>query len=187
METDRLTGSQTKRRSYFSHIPTLRQLVSERHMYNVCCHFLNKIVLLWRENLKVINPSWWSHCEIHRYVAAPLNIRESWDQQEIFGQRQENREWICREGTGHELINYIDTKAKCRQKCTCKETLRQVFIWVYRLETQSVSFVGIFDPTLWTNAPVTFSLVKLSSPPFPVEINILYTRILCVGFWSSDR
>ncbi len=30
----------------------------------------------------------------------------------------------------------------------------------------TVSHVGIFDPALWTVAPVTFSLVHLS--PFPV-------------------
>jgi hypothetical protein len=43
----------------------------------------------------------------------------------------------------HGLINYIDTKAKCRhrKKFTWKETLRQVFIRVYRLETQSVMVV----------------------------------------------
>ncbi len=41
------------------------------------------------------------------------------------------------------LINYIDTKAKCRQLkiLTCKGTLRQVFIRVYRLEIQSVMLV----------------------------------------------
>ncbi len=40
-------------------------------------------------------------------------------------------------------INYIDIKAKCRhlKKLTCKETLRQVFITVYRLEIQSVMLV----------------------------------------------
>ncbi len=39
----------------------------------------------------------------------------------------------------HGLINNIDTKAKCRhlKKLTCKGTLRQVFIRVYRLEIQS--------------------------------------------------
>jgi hypothetical protein len=38
----------------------------------------------------------------------------------------------------HGLINFIDTKAKCRhlKKFTCKGTLRQVFIRVYRLEIQ---------------------------------------------------
>jgi hypothetical protein len=34
----------------------------------------------------------------------------------------------------HGLVNYIDTIAKCRhlKKLTCKGTLRQVFIRVYR-------------------------------------------------------
>jgi len=43
----------------------------------------------------------------------------------------------------HRLINYIDTKAKCRhlKKLTCKGTLRQLFMRVYyRLEIQSVMF-----------------------------------------------
>jgi hypothetical protein len=46
-------------------------------------------------------------------------------------------------GLKHGLLNYIDTKAKCRylKKLTCKETLRQVFIRVYRLEIQSVMLV----------------------------------------------
>ncbi len=36
----------------------------------------------------------------------------------------------------HGLINYIDTKAKCRhlKQLTCKGTLRQVFIRVHRPE-----------------------------------------------------
>jgi hypothetical protein len=40
-------------------------------------------------------------------------------------------------------MNYIDTKAKCRhlKKLTCKETLRQVFIRVYKLEIHSVMLV----------------------------------------------
>ncbi len=43
----------------------------------------------------------------------------------------------------HGLINYIDTKAKCRhlKKWTCQGTLRQVFIRVCRLEIQSVMLV----------------------------------------------
>ncbi len=45
----------------------------------------------------------------------------------------------------HGLINYKDTKTKCRRlkKLTCKGTSRQVFIRVYRLET--VRYVGISD------------------------------------------
>jgi hypothetical protein len=50
---------------------------------------------------------------------------------------------INRNGAWHGLINYIDTKAKCRhlEKITCKGTLRHVFIRVYRLEIQSVMLV----------------------------------------------
>jgi hypothetical protein len=38
----------------------------------------------------------------------------------------------------HELINFIDTKAKCRhlKKLTCKWNMRRVFFRVYKLETQ---------------------------------------------------
>jgi hypothetical protein len=49
----------------------------------------------------------------------------------------------------HGLINYMDTKAKCRhlKKWTRKWTSRQELIRVYRLEIQSViSHGGIFDP-----------------------------------------
>ncbi len=44
----------------------------------------------------------------------------------------------------HRLINFIDTKVKCRhlKKFTCKETLRQVLIRVYyRLDIQTVMLV----------------------------------------------
>ncbi len=45
----------------------------------------------------------------------------------------------------HGLINYKDTKTKCKcrhlKNLTCKGTLRQVFIRVYRLEIQSVMLV----------------------------------------------
>ncbi len=43
----------------------------------------------------------------------------------------------------HGLINYKDTKVKCRhqKKLTCKGTLRQMFIRVYRLEIESVMLV----------------------------------------------
>jgi hypothetical protein len=43
----------------------------------------------------------------------------------------------------HGLIKFIDTRAKCRhlKKFTCKGTLRQVFVRVYRLEIQSAVLV----------------------------------------------
>jgi hypothetical protein len=49
----------------------------------------------------------------------------------------------------HGLINYKDTKAKCRylKKLTCKGTLQQVFIRVYGLG-DTFSHAGIFDPAL---------------------------------------
>jgi hypothetical protein len=52
-------------------------------------------------------------------------------------------------GSIHGLIKYIDTKAKCRhlKKFNYKETLRQVFIKVYRLG-DTVSHVSIFNPAL---------------------------------------
>jgi hypothetical protein len=62
----------------------------------------------------------------------------------------------------HGLINNIHTKAKCRHLkiSTCKGTLRQVFIRVYRLEMQSVMLVfstqlcELFPPNLlWFTPP----------------------------------
>jgi hypothetical protein len=47
---------------------------------------------------------------------------------------------------------------------TCKETLRQVFVRVYRLEIQSVMLV--FSTQLV--APLTFSLVQLSPPSLEI-------------------
>ncbi len=65
----------------------------------------------------------------------------------------------------HGLIIYIDTKAKCRHLkiWTCKRTLRQVFIRIYTANWRYSQSRGIFDPALWTVAPLTFSLVL--SPP----------------------
>jgi hypothetical protein len=55
------------------------------------------------------------------------------------------------------LINYIDTKEKCRhlKKLTCKGTLRQVFIIDHRLEIKSVMLVFStqLEPSLWFNSP----------------------------------
>ncbi len=61
------------------------------------------------------------------------------------------------------------------KKFTCKGTLRQVFIRVYRLVIQSQ--VGIFYPAVWTVVPLTFSLV--SSPPLSLPCVNNYT-IQCV-------
>ncbi len=47
------------------------------------------------------------------------------------------------DGWEHGLINFIDTKPRCHhlKKLTCKWTLRQVFIRVFRLELESVMLV----------------------------------------------
>ena len=71
------------------------------------------------------------------------------------------------------LINYKDTKAKCRhlKKLTCKMTLRQVFIRVYRLEMQSVMLV--FSTHLVSCCPSPL----LSCPtlsPIPASHDILH-------------
>jgi hypothetical protein len=81
------------------------------------------------------------------------------------------------------------TKAKYHHlnQLTCKGTLRQVVIGVYRLEIHSVMLV------LRTVAPLTFSLVQLSTPlPCVIKYTVLYKRIQCVRgvgvgmgyFWS---
>ncbi len=74
------------------------------------------------------------------------------------------------------------------KKITCKGTLPQVFIRVYKLEIQSVMLVFSTQlcellpllPTLWFN-----------SPPLPfVNKNTIYTYTVCrggMGFWASDR
>ncbi len=47
----------------------------------------------------------------------------------------------------HGLNNNIDTKAKCHhlEKFTCKGTLRQVFVRVYRLEIHSIMLLFSFQ------------------------------------------
>ncbi len=96
----------------------------------------------------------------------------------------------------------IEGNAKCHHltKITCKGTLRQVFIRVYRLEIANFlctfSHVGIFNPALvsvfFCVASLPFSLVQ-THPPFPCmnKYSILYTLIQCVrggggyGLWGS--
>ncbi len=81
----------------------------------------------------------------------------------------------------HGLINYIDTKAKCRhlKNLTGKGTLRQVSIRVYRLEMQSVLLV--FSIQLCELLPL-YSNLHSGSPlsPFLVwfwTLYVYYTRI----------
>ncbi len=63
-----------------------------------------------------------------------------------------SKNWKGRVHTSHGLINFIDTKAKCRhlKKFTPKGTVRQVFTRVFRLETMLdlCSFSGVYQPWL---------------------------------------
>jgi hypothetical protein len=53
-----------------------------------------------------------------------------------------------------------------------------VFNRVYRLEIR-FSHVGIFDPALWTIAPLTFFLVHLPHPPPLSKFKVQYIQTLC--------
>ncbi len=89
---------------------------------------------------------------------------------------------------------YIDIKAKCShlKKLTCKGTLRQVFIRLYRQEIQLVLY---FQPSFVNCCPsnlLSGSTLPQSPPPSLLKVHILNTHILCrrggvMGFWASDR
>ncbi len=68
----------------------------------------------------------------------------------------------------HGLINYIDNKAKCfhLKKLTCKGTLRQVFIRVYRMEIY-IQTCWYFRPSFVNCCPSNL-LSGSTLPPFPV-------------------
>ncbi len=81
--------------------------------------------------------------------------------------------------TTYGLINYIDTKAKCRHPKILNYigTLRQVCIKVYSLDIKSVMLV--FSTQLCKLLPLSPSLWFNSSPPpppFPVWISIQWVR-----------
>jgi hypothetical protein len=92
-------------------------------------------------------------------------------------------------GWHHGLINYIDTKAKCSLlknlpvKGLCGRCLSEFIDWRY---SQSCWY-NIYDPALWTIAPLTLSLVQ--SPPLPcVNKCTEYTYTVCWGgggIWDS--
>ncbi len=88
----------------------------------------------------------------------------------------------------HRLINYIDTKAKCRhlKNWSVKGLCGRCFIRVYRLNIKSVMLV--FSTQLCKT--IAFSMVQLSPNPPSLFEYILYTHVQCVewgggGVWGS--
>ncbi len=85
----------------------------------------------------------------------------------------------------HWLIHYIDTKAKCcrLKNWPVKGLCGRWFIRVYGRTGETVSHVGISDPALWTVAPLTISLVQISSssPPSLGQSTLLYTDSVWLG------
>ncbi len=84
----------------------------------------------------------------------------------------------------HGLMNFIDTKAKCRhlKKLTCNGTLRQVFIRVYRLEIQSVML--IFSIQLCKLLPL-YSSLWFNSTTLPLPcVKVQYIQTPCG--WEGD-
>ncbi len=85
-----------------------------------------------------------------------------------FGKRFNNELYQKVRRLRHRRIRFIEDDANCRhqQKFTCKGTLRQVFIKVYRLEIANFlctfSHVGIFNPALGS--------VLSCVAPFPVSL-----------------
>jgi hypothetical protein len=88
----------------------------------------------------------------------------------------------------HGLINYIDTKAKCRnlkKNWPVKRTLRQVFIRVYRLEIQSDTL--IFSTRLCELLPLEPFLWFNSSPLLPCVKVQFYRQCVAGGVESCWR
>jgi hypothetical protein len=99
----------------------------------------------------------------------------------------------------HRKIRLIEVNAKMRhlKKLTCKGTLRQVFIRVYRLEManflRTFRHVGIFNQALWfVLTPPLLSGSTLPPPHLPSvnEYTVLCARIQYVmgagmGFWAN--
>jgi len=86
----------------------------------------------------------------------------------------------------HGLINYIETKAKgCHlKKFTCKGTLRQVFIKVYRLELH-FNHMLVFLTQLCELLTLQSSLWFNSSPPHPLPCVNKYK--VCIHYTVCKR
>jgi hypothetical protein len=89
-------------------------------------------------------------------------------------------------GIAHRLINYKDTKAKCRhlKKLTFKGTLPEVFIKVYRVVIHSVMLV--FSTQLCELLPLDPSHWFTSPPPFPKPKYSIYRQYEGVVWWGCS-
>ncbi len=129
-----------------------------------------RIAGLFLNTLTVIRAAWDPVLpENHQY----LNIGE-----DLF--MELSPQYLERYSNAHGLINYKDTKTKCRhlKKLTCKGTLRQVFIRVHIPEIQSVILVS--RPSFVNYCP--FNLLSGSPPPpFPVSTYSKYRQ------WIAGR
>ncbi len=81
------------------------------------------------------------------------------------------------------LVNYVDTKAKFRQlkKLTCKETLRQVFSRVFKMEIQSVMLV------FSTQLCELCNLLSRSSGGCWVLLETIFCRNLTLCLWPDSE
>jgi hypothetical protein len=89
----------------------------------------------------------------------------------------------------HGLINFIDTKAKCRHlnKILCRRCLSEFIDWRY---SQSCWY---FRPSFvnWCPSPLLSGSTLPPLPPLCVNKYTVYTYAVCkgwgMGFWASDR
>ncbi len=94
-----------------------------------------------------------------------------------------NLSFICDVHSGRRKIRIIEVNAKCchLKKLTCKGTLRQVFIIVYRL-VFSTQLCDLYSPLLPLSPSLWFNF-----PPFPARISVMYTSIQCVRKGGADN
>ncbi len=93
----------------------------------------------------------------------------------------------------HGLVNYIDTKGKCRHLkiLTCNGTSLGAGATSEFIDWWYSQWCWYFRRSFVNCCPSTFSLVQLSPPPCVSKYTVLYTYSVCrgggMGLWASDR